>query len=212
MSEETQERGQGDVVEETPEQPVKRKRGRPAGSKPIETDLGHFPEATRNTRMAALPALMQQGLSHRQIAQIFGVTPRTISRDMGDAREAIPVVQSVLQRMAAKVGEIMPAELRVEKYVAAVEIGLESKNISGAIQALGRLDAIEGVVTDGERLRSKYAEDTDPRRAAPIFQIAGNVNVTVELPREDGFREPPIETEAVDVQEQDESSQEGENA
>lgn len=126
-------------------------------------------------RREQILALQVAGLTQDQIAAKLGVDRRTIVRDLVKLKESTGNLEEILTKGQTRLREIYPIEKRIEKYV---DHGKHAKNEAVSFAALQRLDDIDGLVTDKERLRAK---GHDQPQSQPMFSLpaGAQVNVTV---------------------------------
>ena len=133
-------------------------------------------------RKATVAALVGSGkLTQEQIAQSLGVTRATIARDVAEIAPALLTAKTVLQRMQGEIEKLLPAEQRVQEYVNSLEQAKASNQPSAGLQILARLDAIDGLVTDVERLRTKAVE---PQAIVPMFSLPAGASISVTVTSE----------------------------
>ena len=143
----------------------------------IET-LSRKRELNTKHRQAAVIALTVKGWTQERIAKEFGVNRKTIQRDLDDIRPAQEIVASILDRAQAQLRATLPVEVRVDKLVETLADAKEWKQPGIALQVLQRMDAIDGLVTDSERMRSKAAE---PQAIAPMFSLPAGATISVTV-------------------------------
>jgi transposase len=130
---------------------------------------------TPATRKAAITSLLASGMSQTDAATQLGISRKTVTRDVAEAREGLQLADSVLARAQAhiKVAKI-EVERRVERYR---DIAEQDAQPAAALAALTRLDAIDGLVPEIDRLRARIQDDSRPSQ--PMFSVVGAVSVTV---------------------------------
>ena len=130
---------------------------------------------TQPQRKALITTLQLQGLNQSDIARQLGCSRKTIVRDIAELR---PSEKAQLDRAKSLIDEItckLPTEKRAGKYV---ELATRAKNEAVSLAALQRIDDLEGIVTEKERIRAKAHQAPEPQ---PMFVLpaGAHVNVTV---------------------------------
>lgn len=154
-------------------------------------------KAKTAVRQKAVVALSAAGFTQQAIADELGVTRQTVKRDMDDLRPDVAIVRTILERAQTKLRELYPVEERIEGYVAVAKN--DTPNLSGyRLAALTRLDAIDGIITDGERMRAER-DRAQEQAPAPMFVLPAGTSINVTVERQD-VRDvtptPPTDTPA----------------
>jgi hypothetical protein len=108
----------------------------------------------------------------KDAANILGVSRKTIERDLKVIRADVKDVEDKVAAYQRRFKERLPIDERVRLYE---EIARQDGNLFARFKALQRVDAIDGIVTDGERLR--IPRDREPSQPAPMFIFAGGCNI-----------------------------------
>ncbi len=125
-------------------------------SPPIDTPKRKL---NRAERRIVLPTLQASGLTQDQMAAKCGVSRSTIVNDLNDLH---PVELETGQHLKSLIGEItktLPIEKRAETYV---DLATNDKNGGIRLSALMRIDDLDGIVTEKERIRARTAEPAAP--------------------------------------------------
>lgn len=122
------------------------------------------------TRRDVILALAASGLGRQEIATKLGIHPKTVQYHTSAAKPAIHEASAQLQSLVEHITTLMPIEKRAGKYAA---LAMDAKNEAVSLGALQRIDDLDGIVTERERLRSKGVEHSTP---APMF-IINNANI-----------------------------------
>ncbi len=114
-------------------------------------------------------------------ARILGVSAKTIERDLKAVRADVTEAGDKLQAYQRLFQKRLPIDERVRLYE---EIARQDGNLFARFKALQRVDAIDGIITDGERL--KVERQREERPATPMFILppGTSVNVTVHQQHE----------------------------
>ena len=158
---------------------------------------------TPQQRKPVVAALLANGMTQTDIAKELGVDRSVIVADVAEIRPSVDQARTILQRMQARIAEILPPETRVDRYAEMLDLARDTKQPSAGVQILARLDSLDGVITDTDRMRSKA---NDPAPVVPMFALpAGSmVSVTVTTPQhiedaaQGGRGERVIEAEVVE--------------
>lgn len=116
-----------------------------------------------------------------EIAEAFGVDRKTIQRDAEVCKPDALAAKSILEKAQFKLRELKPVEERVKELVNTLEQAKEIKQPGIALQVLQRMDAIDGLVTEGERMRSKAVE---PQAIVPMFSLPAGTSISVTVTSE----------------------------
>lgn len=141
-------------------------------------------------RRAVIVALQAAGKTQTQIAKDLGVSRKTIVRDIADLKPAQEAVASILERAQRKIQELMPVEDRIQNYVQLLDVAKKTKQPSAGSQILQRLDEIDGMTTDKDRMKAKQG---DPAQAQPMFVLPPGARIAVAI----DTRTPSPDTPAI---------------
>ncbi len=126
----------------------------------------------RVQRKQLIPTLQIAGMTQIQIAEHLGVSRSTIINDLADLPQAAIDATDNLKSLSDEIRAMLPVKGRAEKYV---ELATKAKNEAVSLGALQRIDDLEGIVTDKERLRAKQSEQ--PSNQA-MFILAPGMNIS----------------------------------
>ncbi len=112
-------------------------------------------------------------MTQDEIAATFGVSRRSIVRDLEDLRPAQAAVNDRLAALTTEITSAITVKQRAEKYA---ELATSAKNEAVSLGALQRIDDLDGIVTEKERLRSKGVEHSAP---APMFVLPQGANISM---------------------------------
>lgn len=115
--------------------------------------------------------LSQPGLTHAEIAGSMNCSTRTIARIAKDVQPVLAEVDSKLAQMQAAISSVLTVKQRAEKYA---EHAMKAKNEAVSMQALMRIDDLDGIISEKERLRSQGVEHSAP---APMFIFPNGTNI-----------------------------------
>jgi len=109
-------------------------------------------------------------------AKILGVSAKTIERDLKAVRADMTEAEDKLEEYQRCLKERLPIEERVRLYE---QIARQDGNLFARYKALQRVDAIDGIVTEGERLRiQRQREEREPQ---PMFILPEGAYVAVTV-------------------------------
>ena len=147
--------------------------------------MGHSPvtdtpvrKVPPNKRRIQVAALLASGMSQADIATVFSVDRKTIQRDAELVKPDAQAAKTILDQAQSRLRELMPVETRIERLVETLDEAQEWKQPGIALQVLQRMDAIDGLVTDSERMRSKAAE---PQAITPMFSLPAGATISVTV-------------------------------
>src|SRR5262245_3254231 len=89
-------------------------------------------------------------LTIQDAAKILGVSAKTIERDLKAVRADMTEAEDKLEEYQRRFKERLPLEDRVRLYE---EIARQNSNLFARFKALQRIDAIDGIIPDIERLK-----------------------------------------------------------
>lgn len=155
-------------------------------------------KAVRKRTETAL-ALAASGLTQKQIAEQLGVSKQTIHRDIASVKPALEEAESKIAAMQSELNLVISLKERAGKYA---QLAKNAKNEAVSLAALGRIDDLEGIVTQKELVRTRRDEASQP---AAMFMLppGTNVSVTVNAPKpqhivDDGSK-PVHNSDVIDV-------------
>jgi len=102
-------------------------------------------------------------------AKILGVAAKTIERDLKAVRPDMKEAEDKLEEYQRRFKERLPIERRVQLLA---EIAEQDGNLFARYKALQRADALDGIITEGERL--KVERQREERQRANVRIAAGN--------------------------------------
>src|SRR5262249_37668535 len=110
-------------------------------------------------------------------AKILGVSAKTIERDLRTVRADMTEAESKLEEYQRRFKQRLPLEDRVRLYE---QIARQDGNLFARFKALQRIDAIDGIISDIDRLKVEGRHE-QPVQAVPMFQLppGARINVTV---------------------------------
>lgn len=153
------------------------------------------PRIKSKDRSQAVLALRVAGLKQREIAQELGVELRTVQRDIHKAAAAQAVVRDTLSEMQAVLGETITVKTRAMRYA---ELATSAKNEAVSLGALQRIDDLQGIITEKERLRAKGA-DQAPVQPMFVLPAGSQVQVTLGMPQHTTTSSNERASNAIDV-------------
>jgi len=128
------------------------------------------PKVKQRERKSQILALRAAGLTQTEIAKQFGVSRASIVRDFADLKPAADELDSRLNKLNSEISRVITVEARAKKYA---KLATSAKNEAVSLGALQRIDDLDGIVTDKERLRAKQSEQ--PNR--PMFVFNGGLSI-----------------------------------
>jgi transposase len=151
-------------------------------SKPSPSSIVHPVRNTskkvkKSERIKAAAALAVTGLTQQEIAKELGVSSKSIQRYQAESKDAIAVVNNALNNMTSEISQILSTKQRAEKYA---KLAIDAKNEAVSLAALGRIDDLEGIVTEKERIRAKAH---DSPQVTPLFVLPAGATVQVSVGR-----------------------------
>ena len=109
-------------------------------------------------------------------AKILGVSTKTIERDLKAVRPDMTEAESKLQEYQRRFKERLPLEDRVRLYE---EIARQDSNLFARFKALLRIDSIDGIIPDIERLKfERQHQETQP---VPMFVLPEGAKISVTV-------------------------------
>src|SRR5262245_37086379 len=108
-------------------------------------------------------------------ATILGVSAKTIERDLKAVRGDMAEAEDKLQTYQRQFKERLPIDERVRLYE---EIARQDGNLFARFKALQRIDAIDGIISDMDRLKVEGRHE-QPRQPVPMFQLPPGAKISV---------------------------------
>lgn len=140
---------------------------------PIDVKKRHkTPHSIRKPQILSLQAA---GLTQDQIAAEFGVSRSAIARDLKEIRPALNDAESRLARLSSAIESVITLKQRAAKYA---DLALNAKNEAVSAGVLARIDDLDGIVTEKERIRAKGSE---PQAIVPMFALPSGAHVSVTV-------------------------------
>ena len=132
-------------------------------------------------------ALLTKGIKYKQIAAMLGCSAQTVRRIADEVLPGIEQADSKLAVLTREVQQVINVKTRAARYA---ELATSAKNEAVSLGALTRIDDLEGIVTEKERLRLKQAEQ---KAYQPMFMLPAGTSVSVTVM-------PASETERAETQ------------
>jgi hypothetical protein len=156
----------------------------------------------RRRKLIAMFADPTNAPTIQDAAKMLGVSAKTIGGDLKAVQADMAEAEDKLQEYQRRFKERLPIDERVRLYE---EIARQDGNLFARFKALQRVDAIDGIVTEGERLR--IPRDREPREPAPMFILPEGAHVQVTINQQNNvLQAPPEATEIERESESDEQS------
>ena len=127
------------------------------------------PQAQRKQEILALQVA---GLTQTEIAQKLGVSRSSIVRDLEQLRPAQKAVNDRLSELQSEITAILPVKERAVKYA---QLAKSAKNEAVSLGALQRIDDLDGIVTEKERIRAKRDEQP-ANQPMFVFQAGAKID------------------------------------
>jgi len=105
-------------------------------------------------------------------AKLLGVSAKTIARDLQNVSVDVAEATSKLEEYQRRLKKRLPIEKRVQLLA---EIAEQKENLFARFKALQRADALDGVITEAERLKARTSDEPTPSR--PMFVFAGGLSI-----------------------------------
>jgi hypothetical protein len=129
----------------------------------------------------------------QKAAQLLKVSPKTIQRDLVEIRPDVREVEGLLETYKASIRKRLPIDERVALYV---ENARQNTNPFARQKALERLDDLDGVVSEGERLR--IPRDREQAQPGPMFILPAGARVDILVTQQYNTIRPASETAPLD--------------
>ncbi len=123
-------------------------------------------------RRQLIPSLQIAGLTQEEIAGYLGVSRSTVINDINEMPQAAVDATEHLKSLSDEIRARMPLEKRAEKYVA---LATSAKNEAVSLGALQRIDDLDGIVTEKERIRAKQSEQPANQ---PLFVFQSGAQIS----------------------------------
>jgi len=143
----------------------------------------------RRDRILTIRAANPQ-LTQPQIAKLAGVSPRTVATVIKESRLAIAEATNALGDYQQRLRQIVTIQERAETLC---KIARNEKSPREQLKALVRIDDLDGIVTEKDRLR--YAMSTIERNTQALFQLPAGATISIGFSSLQGAEEP----ECIDV-------------
>lgn len=128
----------------------------------------------REKQILALAAA-DPSLSHKQLAELTQCSTKTIQRALKRNAPTLDEIDSKLRAVQARIQEVLPAEKRVDAYVEMLNVAKVTKQPSAGAAILTRLDDLDGIITDKERLRTRSGEQP-ANQPMFVFQAGAKID------------------------------------
>ena len=134
-----------------------------------------LPKLKPAQRKALVLSLQLQGLNQTEIAEQLSVSRRTIVNDLANLHPSEKEQQAKAKSLIDEITTRLPVDERAGHYV---KLATRAKNEAVQLASLQRIDDLEGIVTEKERIRAKAHSAPEPQ---PMFVLpaGAHVNVTV---------------------------------
>jgi hypothetical protein len=126
-------------------------------------------------RNQVVAMLSTPGITHNDIAKVLHCSTRTIKRIAREVRPDIAEADSKLVLLQREVNRVITVQQRAQKYA---DLATDAKNEAVSLGALQRIDDLDGIVTEKERIRAK--RDERPANQ-PMFQLPAGTAVHVTI-------------------------------
>jgi transcriptional regulator with XRE-family HTH domain len=127
----------------------------------------------KTQRLQLIPTLQIAGMTQEQIAAQLGVSRSTIVTDLNDLHPLAVDATDKLKSLVDEIANVLPIKDRAEKYA---KLATSAKNEAVSLGALQRIDDLDGIVTEKERIRAK--RETQPEHQ-PMFALPPGAFVQV---------------------------------
>ncbi len=128
-------------------------------------------------RKPQILAMQAAGMTQVQIAETLGVSRASITRDLETIRPAQEAVREQCVALMTEITSMLPMKDRAVKYV---ELAKHAKNEAVSLGALQRIDDLDGIVTEKERIRAKSGTTSEVQ---PMFVLPQGCNLSVTVNR-----------------------------
>jgi predicted transcriptional regulator len=129
------------------------------------------PQLTQRQRSVLIASMLANGISQTEIAKQLGISLSTVKRDIEDIRPGIEQAAERIKTLQDEIAQRCSIQERAARYA---ELATKAKNEAVSLGALQRIDDLDGIVTDKERIRAKR---DDPGQAGPMFVFNGGLNI-----------------------------------
>ena len=127
-------------------------------------------------------ALITKGVPYTKIAQMLECSPKTVRRIASEVLPGVEEADTKLAQLTAQISKVITIEARAEKYA---DLAKNAKNEAVSLGALTRIDDLDGIVTEKERMRLKLAENKPHQ---PMFVLPPGTSVSVTVSSEPEIR------------------------
>jgi len=131
----------------------------------------------RRRKVIAMFADATNALTIQDAAKILGVSAKTIERDLKALRPDMKEAEDKLEEYQRRFKERLPLEDRVRLYE---EIARQDANLFARFKALQRIDAIDGIIPDIDRLKFDRRQQEGAERV-PMFQLPEGARISVTV-------------------------------
>ena len=134
----------------------------------------------KQEKQPEIVVLKAQGLTQREIAAQLGCSTATVNRSLkGQDEQVATIQQNLANQLMTAIEKHISLESRAGKYA---DLALNAKNEAVSLASLTRIDDLQGIVTDRERMR--IDKQTQAPQIQPMFMMpAGTeISVTVKAP------------------------------
>jgi len=128
-----------------------------------------------NIRHQVALMLATPGIKKHEIAKALKVSTRTITRIANEVAPAIEQADRKLAALQTEIHEVISIKQRARKYG---ELAMKAKNEAVSLASLQRIDALDGIVTEKDRIRADREQIRQPQ---PIFNLPRGSRVAVTL-------------------------------
>lgn len=175
----------------------------PSGNEPPK--LAYAPTKSLSRQILALkanPAIQ----THTQIAEILGVSNQTVTRH-------VKALEADIEQANSKLDEYQRVFLGsfaiTDRANRLIELAKQSESPHVALQSLLRLDDLDGIVTEKDRLRA-INQPSSHEFNTPMFMLMPGSNVSVRMTK-DGHSAGTVELQVSDSKDQDRGSFDGQS-
>lgn len=134
-----------------------------------------MPRKVLPIRNQVIAMLAQPGITHADIAKALSCSVKTVSRISTQVKADINEADSKLATLSKEITAVISVKDRAKRYAT---LAKSAKNEAVSLGALQRIDDLDGIVTEKERMRAK--RDEQPANQ-PMFVLpqGAMINVTV---------------------------------
>jgi transcriptional antiterminator len=162
-----------------------------AMTSPKMSHKGNAQDRAQRRRVKLAAMLADPSITLQKAAQLLKVSRKTVQRDLAEMRPDIQEAQNLVAEYQASIRARLPIDERVDLYV---ENARQSTNPFARQKALERLDDLDGILTESERLR--ISRDREPKEPAPMFILPEGAHINVTWNQQNNtIQAPPEATE-----------------